>query len=420
MITAGDAMMGVGRTVARDTCVETPVRQAIPRYLDLKALQKSRRMDQLTVQTDRTMAGLYTLEKEWRALEQRAEDGRNAFQNFDWCVCWSETFINDQHLADLHIVTVRDKDRLVLVWPLMMTCVGPVCVLRWLSDPYGQYGDVLVDPDYAHTDVFDAAWQHIHVTSKADALRLRHVRQDSRIHDYLLERCGIADEPQMAPALDMHLIRDEPAYDARYTKEQRRRRRRIRAALQKRGELQFQISSLHEALCNSAGLAIEHKREWLRQRGLYSEPLNNDGLEDFLLRLARRCGDSLHLVSSRIKVGGQAISHQIGLRYFGRHLCYLTSHDHRFTDLSPARLHMDFAQRAAIGVKTQVFDLMVPGDAYKKAWSNGEVQVCDFYSASSLKGKLFANAYLSILRPLVRRVYHAMPPGVRSRLFSLI
>ncbi len=419
MNTANNAMSDPGQAVARDISIEPPRVPSIPRYLDLKMLHGARRLVTLTVQTDRTMAGLYLLEDDWRDLEQRARNGCNAFQNFDWCVAWSETFIDETHTADLHVVTVRDNGKLVLVWPMMMTCVGPVCVLRWLGDPYGQYGDVLVDPDYAHGDVFECAWRHIVGTSRADALRFRHVRTDAAIHDFLLARCALGDAPQTAPALDMRMLRDEAAYDARYTKAQRRRRKRIRAGLEKRGEVEFQISSRPQSLCDSVGAVIAHKREWLDERGLYSEPLKNQGLDKFLVRLARRCGESLHVVCSRIKVDGNAISHQVGLRYFGRHLCYLTSHDRDYTDLSPARLHMDLAQRAAIGVKTEVFDLMVPGDPYKKTWSNGDTEVCDFYRPCSVKGRAFAAIYLSVLRPLVRRAYLALPPGFRSRLFSL-
>jgi CelD/BcsL family acetyltransferase involved in cellulose biosynthesis len=63
------------------------------------------------------------------------------------------------------------------------------------------------------------------------------------------------------------------------------------------------------------------------------------------------------------------VSHELGLRYRGRHCAFITGHDPELTNLSPARLHMDRSQRQALADGVSTFDLMVPGDPYKSSWS---------------------------------------------------
>ncbi len=416
-----DTAMDDRRGLLRDTHEALPSAPRVPRYLDLDVLRASHATWQLEVQTSRSLADLYGLESDWHDLEERVASGAGAFQSFDWCVAWSETFLKRDKAPELCIVTVRDRGRLVMIWPLMMTCVGPFCVLRWLGEPYGQYGDVLVDPGYARALVFDAAWKHILETSKADTVWLRHVRGDAAVRDYLAERCQVSGKLQTAPFFDMTALRSEDDLDARYSKSQRRRRKRIRTQLEKAfGPVSIECADQSDGLNDVMDEAVAQKREWLHQRGLYSEPVNAPGLSEFFTRLAKRTGGRLQVSACRLVAGNTTLSYQVGLNYFGRHLCFLTSHNCRYTNLSPARLHMDLAQRRAFNQRLRVFDLMVPGDPHKKTWSNGEVPVCDFFAETSFKGRAFGGIYLSALRPLVRASYKAMPSRLRSMMFSFI
>ena len=386
---------------------------AIPRYIDFNALRGSVQPLALEVRTERTLEAFYALEPEWRRLEEAAHSGVSAFQSFDWCAAWCDTYVAERGEAELHLVTVWDGDRLVLIWPLMTTCVGPVCILRWLSDPYAQYGDVLVDPAYARTSVYEAAWQQIVRTSKADTIRLRHVRRDGFIHDFLLKHCELAGEPDRAPFLDLRPIMQEADYDARYSKSQRRRRKRIRSGLEALGPVSFVERGPRECDFGTIDLAVRRKREWLDARGLYSIPVKSGGFSAFLSRLAKRSGHQLHLSISELSAGDAVLSQHVAFTYFGRHLCYLTAHDNQHTDLSPARLHMDMSQRAAIAAGRETFDLLLPGDRYKMSWSSDTVEVYECFHPLSLKGKAFGFGFLAVLRPLLRQTYQSAPPGLR-------
>ena len=364
-----------------------------------------------------SLPALHALEAEWRALQRRAGRPSQIFQSFDWCSAWVGG-LGDARCMDLRIVTVRVDGRLALVWPLMRTCVGPFCVLRWLSDPYSQYGDVLVAADAERESLLAAAWAHIRSLPGIDAIRLRHVRSDAIVASFLARHCRPVGATDSAPCLDLTAFADEAAYGQRYTKAQRRRRKRIRQELENKGALDFRVLRSGPEFDALIDRTIAEKRHWLAERGLHSRPLADPGLADFMRRLAGR--EDLDVVLSVLTSGSEPVAFEIGLRFGGHHFGYITAHDTRLTDASPARLHMDLSQRRAIADGLAVFDLMVPGDPHKVSWSCHSVDVFDFHAPVTLKGHLYGLAYLEGLRPLARRAYFMAPPAVRRHFTRLI
>lgn len=363
-----------------------------------------------------SLDGLEALEADWRVLEDKAARPTQLFQSFDWCAAWSRARAGDRCVG-VAIITVRIDGRLVLVWPLMRVCVGPLCILRWLSDPYSQYGDVLIARDVDREVVLGAAWSRIRTLPGVDAIRLRHVRSDALAATFLSRHCRPAGEADTAPALDLTQFADEAAYDKRYNKTQRRRRRRIRQELEQRGALEFRLLRSGPEFDRLVGRIIDEKRHWLIERGLHSRPLADPHLADFIRGLA--AGRKLDVVLSVLSCAGEAVAFEIGLRFGRHHFGYITAHDHTLTDASPARLHMDLSQRRALNDGMRVFDLMVPGDPHKVSWSNMAAPVFDFCAPLSPLGRLYSFVYLEGVRPVIRRLYHRASPQMRRRIKRL-
>ncbi len=363
-----------------------------------------------TIAAATTVAELAALEPQWRALEESAGRCFHAFQSFDWCHTWARAFTCRR--SSPFVVTVRQGSELKLVWPLMRTRVGPLTVLRWLSDPFCQYGDVLAAGENPEA-LIERSWRWIAANSGADAVRLRHVRADAVAHPFLSRTFRGCGEAECAPFMDLTSYPCENAYEARYTKVQRKRRKKIRGELEEIGPLGFNLIEEGEALDRAISQAISAKRAWLAERGLYSQPLASEKLHRFLCELAKARGN-LRLVSSVLSAGDRKIAYEIGLRFKGRHYGFITAHDLGLTDASPARLHMDLSQRRAINDRIKVFDLMVPGDPHKASWSNGSVPVFDYYAPLSQMGRLYGKGYLELLRPALRRAYFAAPPSLRK------
>jgi CelD/BcsL family acetyltransferase involved in cellulose biosynthesis len=90
-----------------------------------------------------SLAGLLSLEQNWRALEKSAQASPTVFQSFDWVSAWCRTYCANQQCPDIHIIAGFDNNRLVFVWPLMRIRRAGLSILCWLTEPFGQYGDVL-------------------------------------------------------------------------------------------------------------------------------------------------------------------------------------------------------------------------------------------------------------------------------------
>lgn len=351
------------------------------------------------------------LERPWKALELRTSRCTHAFQSFEWCRAWVDQFACEE--AEPYVVTVRREGEIRLIWPLMRTRTGPLVALRWLSDPFCQYGDVLATGS-GIDELVGIAWRWIMERSKADVVRLRHVRADALCQPFLAKHFHRDGEPGAAPFLDLKQYPSEASYEARYTKAQRRRRKRIRSELEEIGPLRFEIATRGQDFASTLERTLAAKRTWLTQRGLYSRPLASDRLGRFLNRLAE-ANSHLRLVTSVLSAGERAVAYEVGLRFKGRHYGFITAHDPELTDCSPARLHMDLSQRRAILDGLHTFDLMVPNDPHKASWSNGMVEVSDHHASLTARGRLYAAAYLRLLRPVIRRAYYAAPAVFRRQ-----
>lgn len=365
------------------------------------------------------LASLEQLADDWRDLHQASSPAAGIFQSAEWCLSWARLYMKPGHGAEPCVITGYQDGALVFLWPLMKVRSGPFTVLRWFTDPFAQYGDILVRSGTDARPWCRSAMEFLRRLKGIDCLRLRHVRADSAIHAFLAEQFHRAGETDEAPFLDLTAYPTEKAYDQRYSREQRKRRNKIRKSLEAMGPVEFRLLPAGSAMDRAMEQAVAQKRRWLAERGLYSKPLLCSLLDPFLRDLSRNTGGAISLVTSCLTAGNRPISWEIGLRCGKTHFGFITAHDTTLTDASPARLHMDLSQRQAIRDGMQVFDLMIPGDPHKQSWSNGRIAVHEFHAPLSVAGMAYGHGYLSLLRPLIRRIYHSAPAAIRTRFTRL-
>jgi CelD/BcsL family acetyltransferase involved in cellulose biosynthesis len=363
-----------------------------------------------------TRAELEALKDQWLALEAEAGSSHGVFQSYEWVSAWARVYADAR--TELCVVSGHRDGRLVFLLPLMKTCDGVACILRWITEPFGQYGDIVLAQDEDAGRWMGSALAFLKKLKGVDSIRLRHVRDDAAARPFLESAFRSAKSKDGAPCLDLAQYPDEAAYDARYSKEQRRRRKRIRKELEEKGPVEFRLL---DGLCADKGLrdALAEKQKWIGERGLWSRALSCPKLLEFLQELRRGGGRNMRLVTSHLSAGGQPISWEIGLRFKDRHCGFITAHSVALTDASPARLHMDLSQRRAIADGMKVFDLMIPMDAHKDSWSNRVVPVQDYYAALSFKGWLHGVVYFEGIRPVLRHLYYNAPEPVRHFLTGL-
>jgi CelD/BcsL family acetyltransferase involved in cellulose biosynthesis len=364
--------------------------------------------------------GLAALAEAWRRLENPSTSRAGVFQSWAWVEAWTETYLNPGNPVRPSVVAGYRDGRLVFLWPLMRGRCGPVKVLRWLTEPLGQYGDIVIARGESARSWGAAALEALDRAGGFDLIRLRHVRADAAVMPIIARHFRNAQSPDRAPWMDLASFAGDAAYEARYSATQRRRRKKLRKGLEGDfGPVAFQFLTGAEALA-AISEAVTEKGKWIDDRGRHNQVFGCDELVQFLQSLSNAPGPDPRLVVSRMTAGGQPISWEIGLRYGASHYGFITSHVTDYTDYSPGRLHMDFSQRAALADGMAVFDLMVPDDPHKESWSSAAVETEDYYRASSLAGLAYGRLYLENLRPLMRRTYYRMSPALLRLLKPVI
>ncbi len=365
--------------------------------------------------------GFMALEAQWLRLESSCQSPRAVFQSFGWLKNWIATSGAGLPSDAIRIVTGFRDGRLVFVWPLMAAKAGPFTVLRWLSEPKSQYGDILLALGECPKAWMGAAMNLIRRLPGIDAIRLRHVCVNAAVAPFLDQVFRDARLHEQASCLDLTRFADEAAYEARYTSAQRKRRKKIRKTLEDAfGPVAFRILEPGPATDAAIDSAIAEKCLWIEQRGRQNRVLTCPMLGAFLKRLARDKDSGTRFVLSALSAGGRDISWEIGLRHNGTHFAFVTSHVNALTDYSPARLHMDLSQRQALKDGMKTFDLMHPNDAHKDSWSSGKTAVLDHYLPLSPFGTLYGAIYLERLRPMLRRAYYRTPPALLRMLKPII
>jgi CelD/BcsL family acetyltransferase involved in cellulose biosynthesis len=355
----------------------------------------------------------------WAELEDSALRSAGPFQSYDWCSTWLLHALRSGHPCRPYIIAAYSGCKLVLLWPMMVTQIAGLRVLRWLSEPWSQYGDVLASTDHDAAGLMASAIELIRRNHAADAIWLRHVRSDAAARPYLEACFDRIGQYAGAPFMDLTQFPTETEYLARYDKRQRKHRKQIRRVLERQGAVGFEVHAQGSAFMQGVSVAIPQKRRWLSERGLVSRPIFSSWIESFLLALATDTTGRLKPVCSILKAGDRAVSYEIGLRYGDRHYCFITAHDVAMTNESPARLHMDYAQRNALSDGCKVFDLMVPLAPHKTSWSSGHVGVGDYWLPLSPSGRV-AGALFKKLRPAARALYSHTPEGLRRAARALI
>jgi CelD/BcsL family acetyltransferase involved in cellulose biosynthesis len=380
---------------------------AAPSSAPTQLLSRHARLSMVT-----TLQSLTAIEHEWRALEQSNIAPASVFQNFSWVYNWAAVYAKAEGWAELAVVTGYEGGRLVFVLPLMQQTAMGITTLKWLTEPSGQYGDILVAEGQDAATWMQSAVSYLKRLKGVDIIRLRHVRADAHVAGYLKDQFHDARHNERAAYLDLTAFPDEAAYDARYTPTQRKRRKKIRKELEQRGPMTFTVLPAGARADAAIDAAIREKNAWLAERGRQNRILHCPGHLTFLKTLSRSSDPEFRMEVSELCFGDEPVSWEIGFSHRGTHYGYITSHVNKLTDLSPGRLHMDQSQRNCVKQGLQKFDLMVPYDAHKESWSSNTVTAADYYYPLSLRGRVFGKLYLCLLRPAIRRIYLKAPQGL--------
>jgi CelD/BcsL family acetyltransferase involved in cellulose biosynthesis len=352
---------------------------------------------------------IFEHELAWRKLEKDNAIPTSVFESFEWVSSWCKTHLKSDGIDQVQTYAGYHNGDLVFLLPLVKSSQHGMTVLQWMTEPLGQYGDVLCAKGQDVDAWLTKALATIKQDKSIDLLRLRHVREDGLIEKFAKAELLDGKYYERAPFLDLTAYQDEATYDARYTSTQRKRRKKIRKHLEETGDVTFEKLTVFKEIDAAIDASIHEKNAWLSDRGRFNRIMGCTRHVDFLKQLARSKSDSFSMSTTELKAGNNPVSWEIAFQYRGTHFAYITSHVNALTDLSPGRLHMDLSQRAALASGQKKFDLMVPYDQHKESWSSAMINVNDYYLGLTPRGKIFGALFLRTMRPLVREIYHRLP-----------
>lgn len=357
------------------------------------------------------------LEAEWTGLFDRCATSSQLFQSHAWLWHWTRHFLAPPDVS-LAIVTARRNGRLVLVWPLARRCgAGGLSRLDWMGEPVSQYGDVLVEPGADALPLMRDAWTFLRTRLPADLVNLRKTRADAAVAPLLAEIGARASCRDSAPFADLSTPGGFTAYaDARWSAKTRKNRRRQMRRLEEIGPVAVQRLTSGAEAARLASHAIKTKRAWLGDRGLVSPALANPAYESFFAAVAAGGEHPAGCRVSQLAVNGEPAALEIAIRCRERLAVHIIAYEPAFERGGAGAALMEDAIRQAFADGVTCFDLLGPGGGYKDEWSDGAVEMADWTLALSLKGRLYARGWLTMLRPRLKAIANGMPKPLRKLL----
>lgn len=364
------------------------------------------------------LASLLALKTDWERLEADAGAAHNFFQSFTWCSAWAEAYLSTSGDTWLRTIVGRRHGDVVMIWPLMVVRHGPLCILKWLSDPVAQYGDVLIEK-YEETQAWlEAAWDQLTRDPGIDGISFRYVREDAAVYRLLDRKCRKLPDPHVARALDLKPYSTPKQYTGALSANQRKQRTKLHNRLESHGELGFRVASGGEGFNNMVRLALAFKQDWQEEHGLAGGVIDDP-------RFLRVFTDVAHGLDTRatsmvgiLALDGVPLAIDLGFRFKNHYFGFVLTQFGPARSHSPAKVLLDLHQKWCVEERYGRFDMMLPDDPYKLHWTDKAVTVDHFVASTNLWGTFYCTFYLRTLRPFLKRLYRKMSPATRRRLLG--
>ncbi|MEX1146587.1 MAG: GNAT family N-acetyltransferase [Acidimicrobiia bacterium] len=353
----------------------------------------------------------------WNAACDASVDA-NVFLTWEWLRTWWEHF---GAAAQLHVVTLWERDELVAAAPLMRSRVGvgPVegTLFQSVCHDAGDYGGVvLVRREEEAVALLLAHFEDV-ATSRRSPVLLSRLVADSRFVEHLRRR--LASVPTLA-CTEVPLDGACPFIDftAGFEFEKLTKKHRVTQRLRRLEERHPDVVFEHRTHeCLEAGLDAfleVHRRRWAgetdRLRGLLADPAS----EQFLLDAIRALDQIGRARLLTLTADGRPIAVELDLEYRARLYMLKVAFDPEFAEFSPGWLLRKRAIEDAMQRGVTEYDFMRGGQEYKRGWANGErTLVAATLTRAGLAGRSDRQR-LRIARSLQRRL--RLSPSGASRL----
>ena len=365
---------------------------------------------------------LLALEDEWNELFDRCAHCFHVFQEFNWCWRWCQVFLDragaKAALPQLHVIAVRESDRLIAIWPLVTKKTLGLNCLSWIGAPVSQYGDVLIEDRPDRQSILEASLDYLSKTEGVDVLQFWKVRADAVVFPVLDQFGGIKAQIQKAPFVDLTQFETLDAYVKTLSKKRLRNRRRARRRLEEQGDVIYEsIGEGPEAALKIATL-LAFKRDWMRKTGLVSTALDDDRTDEFFRSVAEDTNRPTGLSLKYLTCGKDIVAMELGFRCKGRYVVHVITYNNVYQKFGAGSILSELTIDELMAAGVETVDFMAPGDAYKFEWCKDAIDVVDFARPLTVQGTIWVHVYLRMLRENLKKALAALPAGLRRTITS--
>ncbi|MEO1720041.1 MAG: GNAT family N-acetyltransferase, partial [Pseudomonadota bacterium] len=334
----------------------------------------------------------------WSAL-CGAATGPVFFQSPQWCLfVWRQLSAHDHEVDGRPVVVVvRQGREVVALLPLVIRRAIGCLIAEDMTEPFGQYSDILISPAVDGDKVMALVWAAI-CKLGVDALMLRKVRDDAAVTPWLRQHARGVGLTRHAPFAEVGSFETHEAYRKTIKSKTRKNLRNYRNRLARDGALHFEVLSDAAERAEVTRQCLSMRTRWLSASGLSSTAFQHPVFRDLVAGLADGTDGAPALMTSRLRYqshDGKAcdVAIQWGFVFGDRYYAYMSAKDPAFDTFSPGRLHLEdiVAHCAAQGLQT--VDFLVPDMPYKATWATDRTAVSTYGKSATLRGRAVVDAW---------------------------
>jgi CelD/BcsL family acetyltransferase involved in cellulose biosynthesis len=375
--------------------------------------------------TIREFDSLESAKETWSAFQEQGE--LYIFQTHEWLENWYTNVGVKQPIQPWLVAVYTDTGRPLCFFPFGIERRKFVTVLTWLGEAFIDYGAPIVTPvftellgsveDVDFNDIWDMVIEHI---PPVDMIWLAKIPETiNRVKNPI---CALKCKRYHSSAYYVRLSGDWDDFYRRHAGAKTRSTdRRKHRRLSETGSLSFCMTdgSDESVFRDITGAMIEQKQNRYREI-LAPDFLDPEPHKRFFMDPSRALLTSGVLNISGLRLNGKIITTHWGMTYRGRYYYYMPSfaggHWMRY---SPGRLLLFHLFKWCLQRGIEVFDFTIGDEAYKRDWCDTELNLYQFCSVLSRKGKLYEIYYGIRLLLLGNRFFRNMARTIRQLMYRI-
>ena len=367
------------------------------------------------------------LKNDWKKLAQLGAEPFTYFQSFDWSYKWCEQF-SSSNPGEVHdkpqVFVLRHEGRVAMILPLIINkSRAAVKVLVRMTDPLGQYTNLLHDPELFDVALGKQVIDMIKQTTSCDAIAMNHIPAESLLAD-IADGDGFRErEEHKSSMLNLDLIEDWDEYSKTLSKSQRRTRKRKRKQLEEMGELRFEVHFADTAeYKHLVEECLKMKRVWLEETGRREGILHDEKTQEFLTGLDCETdaqGQHEGALVMALLLDGVPIGLEIGMISNRDYYSFLGAIDWKYNKYSPGVVQMEDSQKWAKDQGLRYYDFLGDPSQYKSSWTNVTSDLVCQHIPVTPAGYLYCWMWKTAVKPKLKRYYHGTGAANR-KLFNML